>query len=199
METPPTTRTAIEREAREGFGDLWVFGYGSLMWRPGFAFAECRPALLRGWHRDLCITSIRYRGTPERPGLVTGLDRGGACRGRAYRVTEAERPAAVEYLDARELATRAYHARWLTVTLDDGRRVRAYGYTADPHHAQYAGHLSRDDKLALILQGHGREGPCWDYLANTVRHLDDLGIRDGLMHAMLAAVNAAILGEDTTP
>lgn len=180
-----------QRAVRAGSGDLWVFGYGSLMWRPGFPFVERVPALLHGWHRDLCVTSIRYRGTPQAPGLVMGLQRGGSCRGLAYRVAAADRLAAVDTLDARELATRAYRTRFLAVALADGRRVSAYGYVTDPDHAQYAGRLSRAERVALVLQGHGAEGPCRDYLANTVAHLDALGIRDGLMHALLAAVDAA--------
>lgn len=188
-----------QRAARAEAGDLWVFGYGSLMWRPGFPFAEMAPALLRGWHRDLCVKSIRYRGTPEAPGLVMGLERGGSCRGRAYRVAAGSRLAALDYLDGRELATRAYRTRFLSLELADGRRVRAYGYVTDPQHAQYAGALSRDQRIALVLQGCGAEGPCRDYLANTVAHLDALGIRDGLMHAMLAAVDAARLPEKPSP
>lgn len=191
----PTLMDPGQVQVRTDIGDLWVFGYGSLMWRPGFPFAEMQPALLRGWHRDLCIRSIRYRGTPEAPGLVMGLQRGGSCRGRAYRIAAADRLAAVDYLDSRELATRAYRTRFLTVDLADGRRVRAYGYVADPAHAQYAGCLDRADKVALILQGCGAEGPCRDYLANTVAHLDALGIRDGLMHTFLDAVDK----KETTP
>lgn len=180
-----------QRAARAEAGDLWVFGYGSLMWRPGFPFAEMAPALLRGWHRDLCVKSIRYRGTPDAPGLVMGLRRGGSCRGRAYRVAAADRLAVLDTLDERELATRAYRTRFLILHLADGRRVRAYGYVTDPDHAQYAGMLERAERIALVRQGHGTEGPCRDYLANTVAHLDALGIRDGLMHTLLAAVDAA--------
>jgi cation transport protein ChaC len=188
-----------QRQARAEDGDLWVFGYGSLMWRPGFPFAEMAPALLRGWHRDLCIKSIRYRGTVEAPGLVMGLQRGGSCRGRAYRVAAADRRAVLDTLDSRELATRCYRTRFLRLDLDDGRCVRAYGYVSDPAHPQYGGALSRAERVALIVQGCGAEGPCRDYLANTVAHLDALGIRDGLMHSMLAAVDAALCPESPCP
>lgn len=183
--------TEAERQVREETGDLWVFGYGSLMWRPGFPFADMQPALLRGYHRDLCIKSIRYRGTPEVPGLVMGLEAGGSCRGRSYLIAAEDRLAAVDYLDAREMATRAYRPRFLALELPGRRKVAAYGYTADPAHPQYAGHLGREEKVRLIVQGCGREGPCRDYLANTVKHLDELGIRDGLMHEMLDLVDAA--------
>lgn len=188
----PALMDEIQHRVRAEQGDLWVFGYGSLMWRPGFPFVEVQPALLRGWHRDLCVKSIRYRGTPEAPGLVMGLQRSGSCRGRAYRVAAADRLAAVDYLDERELATRAYRTRFLCVDLPDGRRIRAYGYVADPAHPQYAGNLEHEEKVRLIVQGCGREGPCRDYLANTVRHLDALGIRDGLMHSFLEAVDRSL-------
>ena len=119
--------------------DLWVFGYGSLMWRPGFAYVERRPALLRGWRRRLCVYSHVYRGTAERPGLVLGLDRGGACRGVAFRVEAALAEATVRYLRERELVTAVYLERVVPVTLDDGRRVSALTYLADRAHGQYAG------------------------------------------------------------
>lgn len=183
---------AAEHQARHGEGPLWVFAYGSLMWRPGFPFREERSARVHGWRRTLCIKSIQYRGTPEQPGLVMGLDRGGSCLGRAYLVDPADRVAAVQYLDDRELTTRSYHARFLSLTLDDGRRVRAYGYVADPAHPQYAGPLSLAEKVALIVAGRGREGPCRDYLANTVRHLDALGIADPALHDVLNRVEAAL-------
>ncbi|MFA7428795.1 MAG: gamma-glutamylcyclotransferase [Rhodospirillaceae bacterium] len=125
-----------------------------------------------------------------------GLQQGGSCRGRAYRVAAADRLTALDTLDSRELATRAYRTRFLRLELADGRRVRAYGYVSDPAHPQYGGALSRAERVAMIVQGCGAEGPCRDYLANTVAHLDALGIRDGVMHAMLAAVDAALSPEE---
>lgn len=170
-------------------GDLWVFAYGSLMWRPGFPHAEQCPALVRGWHRSACILSVRYRGTPEQPGLVVGLDRGGACRGRAYRVAAADRAEAIDYLDRRELATGVYHRRNLACDLDDGRRVTAYGYVADPGHVQYAGRYTTAEKVRVIRQGVGWEGRSRDYIANTIAQMEAMGIHDGQLHALLRIVD----------
>ena len=107
-------------------GDLWVFGYGSLIWKPGFAFLEQKPARLIGEHRSLCIYSMVHRGTPEKPGLVLGLDRGGACQGVAFRVAATERKTTVAYLREREQVTSVYIEAWRNVTLErpDGARVR---------------------------------------------------------------------------
>jgi cation transport protein ChaC len=168
--------------------DLWVFAYGSLMWNPGFEHVERQPALLRGYHRAFCIYSISYRGTPDCPGLVLGLDRGGACRGIAYRVPETFRVATMTYLDAREMTYFVYVPKTLPVTLDDGRRIFAHTYVADPNHERYAGKLRLDELVPFVLQGYGERGACADYLENTVLHLDELGIRDGLLHDLLERV-----------
>jgi cation transport protein ChaC len=158
--------------------DLWVFGYGSLMWRPGFAFAERLPARLAGWHRALCVYSHLYRGTEEAPGLVLGLDRGGSCRGVAFRVAGAKAAATIAYLRERELVTYVYRELVRPVVLADGRRVPAVFYAADRGHAQYAGALSRAERLALVARGVGVSGPNRDYVLNTLAHLDGMGVRD---------------------
>src|SRR5579862_38141 len=125
-------------------GELWVFGYGSLMWRPGFTFREQVPARLRGLHRSLCVYSFFHRGTPERPGLVLGLDRGGMCRGIAFRVAAAAREKTIAYLRAREQVTAVYRETMRRIELEDGSRqqVSALCYVVDRGHAQYAGRLS---------------------------------------------------------
>jgi cation transport protein ChaC len=171
-------------------GDLWVFAYGSLMWRPDFEHDEARIARLAGHHRAMCILSSHYRGTPDRPGLVLGLDRGGCCVGLAFRV-EAARAGAVErQLHERELVSGVYLPRHLPVTLDDGRRPRALAYVADRRHPQYFGAAGSDAAVALVRQGHGSAGSSRDYLAQTVEKMRALGIRDGALHALLARVDA---------
>jgi cation transport protein ChaC len=160
--------------------DLWVFGYGSLMWRPGFDFLERRNARLVGAHRALCVLSFVHRGTPERPGLVLGLDRGGNCRGIAYRVAKAKRDETVQYLREREQVTMVYREAWRRVWLDDHPQtnVRALCYMVDRGHQQYAGQLTLTEQLHYIRQGHGRSGPCREYVLAAVKELETLGVED---------------------
>jgi cation transport protein ChaC len=161
-------------------GDLWVFGYGSLMWRPGFEFLERRHARLIGAHRALCVFSHVHRGTPERPGLVLGLDRGGSCRGLAFRTRAAARDSTLAYLREREQVTKVYREESRPVDLLDEpqERVRAICYLVDHSHPQYAGELPLETQLHLVRQGHGRSGANRDYVMETVRQLEALGIRD---------------------
>lgn len=166
--------------------DFWVFGYGSLMWRPGFEYEEARPALLYGYHRALCILSTRYRGTPDRPGLVLGLDRGGSCRGWAFRVAHEDVLATVDYLDKRELVTGVYRPTFLTTRLNSWRKVKTYTYVVQPSHPQYAGRLDLTSAATLVRQGHGMAGPAVEYLANTVAQMQAIGIRDRYLEAVLA-------------
>ncbi len=169
--------------------DIWVFGYGSLMWNPGFDHEEARPALLHGWHRAFCVYSHRYRGTPECPGLVLGLDRGGSCRGMAYRVAQPRALDALDYLWDREMLNGVYTPRILNPATDGGR-VPCHAFTVDRRHYQYAGGLDEVEMVRLIRQGIGLGGHNRDYLANTVRHLDELGIGDGPLHRLMALVEA---------
>jgi cation transport protein ChaC len=164
-------------EHNEGF---WVFGYGSLMWRPGFDYLARRNARLVGAHRALCVYSFVHRGTPEKPGLVLGLDRGGNCRGIAYRVAEARRAETIEYLRAREQVTMVYREAWRRVWLDDDpqRNVQALVYMVDRGHQQYAGRLTLTEQLHYVRQGHGRSGPCREYVLAAVKELETLGVRD---------------------
>lgn len=168
--------------------DLWVFGYGSLMWRPGFAHAERRPARLTGYHRSLCVLSHVHRGTPERPGLVLGLDRGGSCRGVAFRVPAGEVEATVAYLRAREQVTAVYRERRLPVMLDDGRRVPALTYLVARAHPQYAGRLDDAELLRLVRQGVGASGANPDYVRATSAHLVGMGIEDRALARLTAAL-----------
>jgi cation transport protein ChaC len=168
--------------------DLWVVGYGSLMWRPEFEHEEQRPARLYGAHRALCIYSYNHRGTPEKPGLVLGLDRGGSCRGVAFRVAAAKVEEALAYLRAREQISGVYRESTRPVELLDPprERVRALCYIADRSHVQYAGELSLESQLHHVRQGHGRSGANRDYVIETVKHLRALGIRDPVLEWLAA-------------
>jgi len=181
-----TAHTVAKHELPEG--DLWVFGYGSLIWRPGFAYLEARPAKLIGEHRALCVYSFVHRGTPERPGLVLGLDRGGACYGVAYRIAAGEREAIVDYLRAREQVTSVYREVLRSIWLDsDARhRVSALAYIADRGHVQYAGRLTLAEQLHLVRRSHGSSGPNDEYVIETVAALEAMKIRDGKLHQLAA-------------
>jgi cation transport protein ChaC len=176
----------IPSEAELSKGDLWVFGYGSLMWRPGFPFIEQVPASLIGEHRALCVYSFVHRGTPEKPGLVLGLDRGGACRGVAFRVAEKHRAATVAYLRAREQVTSVYREVMRSVWLENEprQRVSALAYVVDRGHVQYAGRLSLAEQLRHVLQGHGQSGPNREYVISTVKAIEAEGFRDGPLHQL---------------
>src|SRR5580704_17394093 len=154
------TRGSMNTNAEHETGELWVFGYGSLMWRPGFAYLERVSARVIGLHRALCVFSFVHRGTPERPGLVLGLDRGGMCRGVAFRVAAAGRAETVEYLRGREQVTTVYLETMRQIELEDAarRRVRALCYIVDRSHVQYAGRLTLAESLHHVRQGHGKSG-----------------------------------------
>jgi cation transport protein ChaC len=174
-------------------GDLWVFGYGSLMWRPGFDVLERVPAKLIGMHRALCVYSFVHRGTPEKPGLVMGLDRGGMCRGIAYRVAAAKREATIAYLREREQVTSVYLETMRRISLEDEmqRQVRALCYVVDRGHVQYAGRLSVDESVHYVRQGHGRSGNNRDYVVETVRALEALGYRETELHLIAEKLKGA--------
>jgi glutathione-specific gamma-glutamylcyclotransferase len=159
-------------------GDLWVFGYGSLMWNPGFPFAERHPATAHGVHRRLCVYSTRYRGTPDAPGLVMGLMLGGSCRGMAFRVVEKDASETRAYLTAREQLNKVYHEVFRPVRLNDGRTVAALCYVVDQSHRQFAGRLCPEEQLSRIQKSSGSMGPNRDYVCNTARALNDIGFRD---------------------
>jgi cation transport protein ChaC len=159
-------------------GDFWVFGYGSLMWRPGFAHVETSRARLHGFRRSLCVASFVYRGTPERPGLVLGLDRGGSCVGLAFRVPGELRDEVLAYLRDRELVTSVYSERMLPVRLAGGRIVTALCYVVDRGHRQYAGNLDEAHAAGIVSGAVGQAGPNEEYVLNTLEHLRALGIRD---------------------
>lgn len=172
----------------------WVFGYGSLMWRPGFAFVERRRAVLHGKRRAFCIYSVHHRGAPERPGLVLGLVPGGLVRGIAFRV-EAERwPEARDYLLEREQPTETYLADCAEVYLDDGRAVASLVFLSDIGHPQWAGDLGLDEQAGLIAHAEGLSGRNLDYLRELVGHLRNEGRSDLHMELLLQKAEA-VAGE----
>lgn len=156
------------------------------MWKPGFPHVEARPARIHGYHRSLCVRSWVYRGTRENPGLVLGLDRGGSCIGRAFRVAESDKRSAVDYLYQRELVTNVYVPKLATVRLDDEREVTMLAFAVDRMHVQYAGRLGVEEAAKIIRHACGKNGPNVDYIRHTVAHLDELGIADSLLHRVQA-------------
>lgn len=169
----------------------WVFGYGSLIWNPGFAFLSAQQGLLRGAHRSLSIISHYHRGTVERPGLVFGLARGGSCRGMAFEVADKDWTAVFDYLQAREQVTMVYRNVIRPVQLADGRSVLALTYVINEMHEQFAGRLSLEEQLAMVTGAEGLSGRNIDYVVNTVRHLEQLGIRDKALMALVKKLEAA--------
>ena len=168
-------------------GDVWFFAYGSLMWDPGFAPAEVRPALLRGWHRAFCVASVIYRGSPAAPGLTLGLDRGGSCRGRALCIAADGREEVLAYLAEREMPEEIYSCRRVRVETPQGA-VAAYTLVVNRDHDLYVCGLTPGEMAARIAAAAGARGANLDYLAQTVRHMDDLGIAEGALHRLLDRV-----------
>jgi len=173
-------------------GEFWVFGYGSLMWRPGFSYLERTDARLNGYHRSLCVLSQVHRGTPEKPGLVLGLDRGGSCRGVVFQIAPEEQAATLAYLREREMMNYVYREAMLPVRLLDGsnRVVSALAYVVDRKHRQYSGPRSLDEVVDLVRQGHGKSGPNRDYVHATNEALLVMGVRDHTLETVLKRLEA---------
>lgn len=176
----------------EAKGDLWVFAYGSLMWQPGFPFAQSCPALLKGYHRDFCIASLHYRGTRRYPGLVLGLDRGGTCRGIAYRIEDHDRESVLAYLRKRELIYGVYREALLPVALDHPARtpVLAVTYVAERRHPSYRGRLGLQAEASIMRRAKGGAGTNLDYLLNTLEHLRVQGIRERRLERLVTLIGA---------
>lgn len=170
-------------------GDFWVFGYGSLMWRPGFAHTETHRARLYGYRRALCIRSHVHRGTPDRPGLVLGLDRGGSCLGMAFRVPDELSDEVLAYLRERELVTNVYLEKRLPIRLQSGETVEAVTYVVDRNHLQYASHVDVDEAVRCVSGAIGQSGRNEDYVLNTIEHLQALGIRDHWLETVAKRVS----------
>lgn len=157
--------------------DVWVYGYGSLIWRPEFDFVEKRPSVLKGHHRALCLWSRVNRGTPEKPGLVFGLDRGGSCLGMSYRLSGKTLPQTFERLWAREMSTGAYIPKWLRCSTAQGE-VLALAFVVNRQAVSYVPKMDTHQTVEIITQAHGRYGPCLDYVLQTHQALEQSGIRD---------------------
>lgn len=195
---PPRWAPDILSGAEGGF---WVFAYGSLIWRPDFPHAERRGAIVHGWHRRLCIASHHYRGTPERPGLVLGLDRGGTCVGVAFRVDAGDVAEALDRLWAREMISGVYRPSWVETrrrpipAIDEGRAapngaepaVRTLTFVAVRGHPQYCPRLSEEEVAARLARCSGAGGRNLDYLAETAASLRRMGVRDLRLERHLAA------------
>jgi cation transport protein ChaC len=170
--------------------ELWVFGYGSLMWRPGFDYAERQPATLSGRRRCFCIYSVHHRGTHERPGLVLGLAPGGSVRGVAYRIEPKAWKRVYAYLMEREQPTETYVEARRNVRLADGRRVETMVFLSDIRHPQWAGVLSLERQAELIAGAKGLSGRNIDYLQDLVDHLREMRLRDRSLERLLMLVEA---------
>jgi len=159
-------------------GDLWVFGYGSLMWSPDFPHAEKKAGRVHGYHRSLCILSSRYRGTPDKPGLVMGLCPGGSCRGIAFRAPASQAKEVVDTLCKREMLNNVYMPKFVPVSLAGTQRVHALAFIADTKHRQFVDALDVAGRARLVAQGIGKRGRCVDYIRNTLDHMRELGVHD---------------------
>ena len=173
----------------------WVFGYGSLMWRPGFDFVRQSHARIQNYHRALCIYSFHHRGTEEKPGLVLGLDAGGSCEGVAFQVAPQAWEATLGYLRAREQISMVYSETTQAVELlDTGEKIEALVYVANRDHDQYAGKLSHGRLMELVQQGEGQSGRCTDYVLNTLAHLKEMDIRDAMLERLSTALRGDVSG-----
>ena len=169
---------------------FWIFGYGSLMWRPGFAHVRSEPARVHGYHRSLCVYSHVHRGTPEQPGLVLGLDRGGSCHGMGFEVAPENWDETLSYLRAREQVTSVYLEKQKNITLiESGEAVEAVTYVVDRAHRQYAGVLDDDALEHHVRLGNGVSGHCIDYVMNTLAHLREMKIHDPALERLARRID----------
>ncbi len=157
---------------------LWVFGYGSLIWKPEFEYEAREPARVHGFHRRLCLRSVLYRGTQDCPGIVAGLDRGGSCLGMAYRIGAERVPEVFGGLWEREMFLGSYRPTWTRADLRRGGRVRALAFVVRRDAFNYCGGLSEDEIVAILLAARGVRGTSLDYLQRTVAALREAGLAD---------------------
>ncbi|HEV2673134.1 MAG TPA: gamma-glutamylcyclotransferase [Aliidongia sp.] len=175
-------------------GDLWLFGYGSLIWNPAFHFTERRKGRIRGWHRRFCLWTPLGRGSPERPGLVLGLERGGACTGMAFCLASDQIACELDIVWRREMLSGAYKPRWVRVETADGP-VDAVTFTIDPANPRYAGRLDEDEIVRVVASAVGRLGPCTDYLFKTADALAELGLTDRALNRLKRRVEERLAAQ----
>ncbi|WP_342239516.1 gamma-glutamylcyclotransferase [Inquilinus sp. OTU3971] len=187
------SRRAILATEQAAGGDVWVFGYGSLIWNPAFHFVERRTGLIHGWHRRFCLWTELGRGTPDRPGLVLGLDRGGTCRGVVFRIAAAAVEEELDLIWRREMVTASYTPRWVTAATPEGP-VRAIAFTINRTQPRYAGRLSEEETARVLALACGQLGSCQEYFRSTLDHLVALGIRDHGLEALRRRIAAIGLG-----
>jgi cation transport protein ChaC len=180
-------------------GDVWLFGYGSLLWKPAFEHVESRMATVRGWHRSFCIRVARFRGTRDLPGLMMALDRGGQCRGKVFRIPADRVQAVLKTLFQRELVVKppGTPPRWLMARTNDGP-LRALGFVVDRRSPFYSGRLAPEEVADIVSRAAGHWGSCAEYLHNTVSHLEALGIHDRNLWRLQALV-AEKIGSSCAP
>ncbi len=201
---PIMSREARERSRRQTLAavkpgeDVWIFGYGSLMWNPALVLAERRSALLAGYHRRFCLWMTAGRGSPKRPGLMLALEAGGRCRGSALRIAAERVDAETQIVWRREMISGSYLPRWVRLQTEQGP-LDAVTFVVDRKHPRYAGRVPFAEMVESIAHAEGRLGRCRDYLHNLVWHLDQWNVADGPMHRLLAAVEAHREGHPERP
>jgi cation transport protein ChaC len=175
----------------DGVSALWVFAYASLIWKPELSFDARRTVRVHGYHRSLCLHSVAYRGTPEQPGLVAGLARGGSCAGLALRVPAAAVPEEFARLWEREMFMGSYAPRWLAARASDGQVLRALAFVVNPGASNYCGRLPEPEMLAILARAKGRYGTSLDYLERTVAALHAEGLADPHLERLARLARAA--------
>ncbi len=194
LELPDLSNLVLDANQHEGIeypeGDFWVFAYGSLMWNPEFEYLRSEIACLEGYHRCLCLWSVEHRGTPERPGLVMGLDHGGSCLGRAFLVSGDRAPSIIDRLNQREMITGAYLSEMQPLRLATDEMVEGICLIARKNHPQYAPHLELNTVVELVRHAHGNRGSNLEYVLNTVQHLREMGLPDAQLDRVARQLEA---------
>ncbi|MBU3914036.1 gamma-glutamylcyclotransferase, partial [bacterium] len=168
---------------------LWVFGYGSLIWNPAFRYAEKRPARLFGFHRSFCLYLTIGRGSPEKPGLMLALDRGGSCNGMAFRIATEDIESETKILWMREMISGAYNAHWGNLKADSGV-IQGLTFVINRDHSRYNGKYSLDETVKALRRGEGYLGTCREYLENTVQGLNEINIHDKYLNMLCKRLNS---------